>query len=110
MAETAEELAKQTDVREALDQTTGQKPRAAAETGDKFWFVTHLLLLVACALLYYLIGSKFIPFPKAHVDLAHRLLRGAGIIIILLAVSSAISLYAIARVADPSTRFTLKRI
>jgi small-conductance mechanosensitive channel len=110
MAETAEELAKQTDVREALDQTTGQKPRAAAATGDKFWFVIHLLLLVGCAVLYYLIGSRFIPFPKAHVDLVHRLLRGAAIIIVLLAVSSAISLYAIARVADPSTRFTLKRI
>jgi small-conductance mechanosensitive channel len=110
MAETAEELAKQSDVREALDQTTGQKPRAAAAPGDKFWFVTHLLLLVGCAVLYYLIGSKFIPFPKAHVELAHRLLRGAAIIIVLLAVSSAISLYAIARVADPSTRFTLKRI
>lgn len=109
MAETAEELAKQSDVREALDQTTGQKPRAVA-TGDKFWFVTHLLLLVACAVLYYLIGSKFIPFPKAQIELAHRLLRGAAMIIILLAISGAISLYAIARVADPSTRFTLKRI
>ncbi len=110
MAETAEELAKQTEVREALDQTTGQKPRAAAETGDKFWFVTHLLLLVACGVLYYLIGSRFIPFPQTQVDLAHRLLRGAAMVIILLAISSAISLYAIARVSDPSTRFTLKRI
>ena len=110
MAETAEELAKQSDVREALDQTTGQKPRAAAETEDKFWFVTHLLLLVGCGVLYYLVGSRFIPFPKAQIELAHRLLRGAAMIIILLAISSAISLYVIARVADPSTRFTLKRI
>jgi small-conductance mechanosensitive channel len=109
MPGTAEELAKRSDVREALDQTTGQKPRSA-EKGDKFWFVTHLLLLVGCGLLYYLIGSSFIPFPQAQVELAHRLLRGAAMIIVLLAFSSAVSLYVIARVSDSSTRFTLKRI
>src|SRR6266446_2063073 len=100
MAETAEELAKRTEVREALDQTTGQKPRAAAETGDKFWFVTHLLLLVACGVLYYLIGSRFIPFPQTQVDLAHRLLHGASMFIIVPATTSVNTL----SVNDPVAR------
>ena len=109
MAESAKELAQHRDVREALDQTTGRKPRTP-EKGDRFWFVTYLLLLLACAVLYYLIGSRFMPLAKAQADLAHRLLRGAGMIIIVLAISAALSLYGIARVSDPSTRFTLKRI
>src|ERR1044071_7300064 len=109
MPETAEQLSQHRDVREALDQTSGRKPRAP-DKSDRFWFVTHLLLLLACAVLYYLVGAGFIPLPQKQVALAHRFLRGAAGIIIILALSSAISLYAIARVSDPSTRFTLKRI
>ena len=45
-----------------------------------------------------------------RVDLAHRILRGAAIIAFLLGISSAVSVYAISRVSDPATRFTLKRI
>ncbi|HEY1583586.1 MAG TPA: mechanosensitive ion channel family protein [Chthoniobacterales bacterium] len=109
MAESAEELSRQRDVREALDQTTGRKT-STPEKSDKFWFAIHLVLLLLCAVLYYLLGSHFVPLTKNQVEFAHRLLRGAGIIIILLAVSGAISLYSILRVSDPSTRFTLKRI
>src|SRR5690242_700610 len=110
MPKTAEELAKRSDVREALDQTTGQKAPKVAAAGDKFWFVTYLLLLVACGVLYYLVGSRFLPLPKTQVDLAHRFVRGAAMIIAVLALSGAISIYSIARVADASTRFTLNRI
>lgn len=110
MSETAEEISQQPDVRQALDQTTGNKAPAKAEAGDKFWFATHLLLLLVCGIVYYLVGSRFAPLPRPQVDLTHRLLRGAAIIIVLLATSSAISLYVIARVTDASTRYTLKRI
>ena len=110
MPETAEELSQHPDVRQALEQTSAQKPQPQADKGDKFWFAAHILLLLGCAALYLLLGSHFNPLPKANIDLARRLLRGAAIIIVLLAFSSALSLYAISRVADPSTRFTLKRI
>lgn len=110
MAESTEEISQRPEVREALDDTTGQKPKAKAEAGDKLWFATHLLLLFACGVIYYLVGSRFVPLPKGQIDLVHRLLRGTAIIIVLFAISSAISIYAIARVSDPSTRFTLKRI
>ena len=110
MPKTAEELAKRSDVREALDQTTGEKAPKVAAAGDKFWFVTYLLLLVACGVVYYLVGSRFVPLPKTQVDLAHRFVRGAAMIIAVLALSGAISIYSISRVADASTRFTLNRI
>jgi small-conductance mechanosensitive channel len=112
MPETAEELAKKADVREELARTTGQKAgeKIKAEAKDKFWFVTHTLLLVGFAVLYYLLGSKLIPLAQAHVDLARRTLRGAALIVIVLAIAKAISVYVLGRIDDASTRFTLKRI
>src|SRR5438874_8482210 len=78
-AETAEEISKKPEVRQALSQTSGPKAgteKVKAATKDKFWFVTHALLIVGCALLYYLVGSKLIPVPQNTVDLSRRFLRG----------------------------------
>jgi small-conductance mechanosensitive channel len=108
MNETADQISKEPEVREALDQTRGKKVKAQAK--DKFWFVTHALLLIGCGILYYLLASHFVPLPLPHVEVLLRLVRGAVMIIVLLAMAKAVSVYAIGRVADASTRFTLKRI
>ena len=45
-AETAEEISKKPEVRQALSQTSGPKAgteKVKAATKDKFWFVTHAL-------------------------------------------------------------------
>jgi len=109
MPETEEEISRRPEVREELDRTAPKK-KNKSEASDKFWFVIYLLILLGCAFLYYLAGSQFLPLPKMRVDLAHRVLRGAAIIVFLLGISSAVSIYAISRVSDPATRFTLKRI
>src|SRR5436190_15456971 len=112
-AETAEEISKKPEVRQALSQTSGPKAgteKVKAATKDKFWFVTHALLIVGCAVLYYLVGSKLIPVPQNTVDLSRRFLRGAALIVIVLAIAKAISIYAIGRLDDAATRFTLRRI
>jgi small-conductance mechanosensitive channel len=112
-AETAEEISKKPEVRQALSETTGPKAgeeKVKAATKDKFWFVTHALLIVGCAVLYYLVGSKLIPVPANTVDLVRRFLRGAVLIVIVLAIAKAISIYAIGRLDDAATRFTLRRI
>jgi len=108
MNETAEQISKQPEVREALDQTRGKKVKAQAK--DKFWFVTHALLLIGCGILYYLLASHFVPLPLPHIEMLLRLVRGTVMIIVLLAMAKAVSVYAIGSVADASTRFTLKRI
>ncbi len=108
MNETAEQISKQPEVREALDQTRGKKVRAQAK--DKFWFVTHALLLIGCGILYYLLASHFVPLPLPRVEMLLRLVRGTVMVIVLLAIAKAVSVYAIGSVADASTRFTLKRI
>ena len=112
MPETAEQLSQQPDVRKELERTGVKKPteKVKAEAKDKFWFVTHALLLIGCAVFYYLVGSKLIPLPPGSIDLAHRILRGAVFIILVLAVAKAISVYVIGQIDDPSHRFTLKRI
>jgi small-conductance mechanosensitive channel len=113
MPETAEQLSKQPDVRKELERTGGAKKteeKVKVEPKDKFWFVTHGLLLIGCAVLYWLIGSKFIPLIQSEVDLSHRLIRGAALIIVVLGTAKSVKVYAIGQVDDAVTRFTLKRI
>jgi small-conductance mechanosensitive channel len=113
MPEAAEEISEKPEVRRELERTSGKKKRrekVKAGRTDKFWFVTHALLLVGFAVLYLLLGSKLIPVSIPHLDLARRVLRGVTLIVILLALAKAISVYAIGHIEDASTRFTLKRI
>src|SRR5438477_1214911 len=112
MPETAEELRQKPEVRQELARTAGEKARekVKAEAKDKFWFVTHGLLLIGCAVFYYLEGSKLLPLLQTEVDLTRRFLRGAALIIIVLAIGKAVTVYAIGRIEDAATRFTLRRI
>ena len=112
MPETLEEISKKPEVREELARAAGEKPRekVKARTRDKFWFVTHALLLIGCAGFYLLIGSKLIPLVQAEVDFSRRILRGVAIIVIVLATAKAVRVYAIGRIEDAVTRFTLQRI
>jgi len=112
MPETAEELRQRPEVRQELARATGQKAetKVKAPTKDRFWFVTHAILLGGCAVLYLLIGSRFIPLVQKDVDLSRRLLRGFALIVIILASAKAVKVYAIGRIEDAVTRFTLERI
>jgi small-conductance mechanosensitive channel len=112
MPETVEEISEKPEVREELARTAGEKPRekVKARATDKFWFVTHALLLVGCAIIYFLLGSKLIPLPQPSVDLARRILRGAILIVALLAIAKTISVYGLGKIEDASTRFTLRRV
>ena len=109
MAETVDQLAQKTEVREALAQTGG-KPTVKAQTTDKLWFGTHALVLLGCVVVYFAIAWKLLPLAEAHLALLQRLLRGAVLVVLVLAVAKAISVYAIGRIADASTRFTLRRV
>src|SRR5947208_14694934 len=110
--ETAEEISKKPEVRKELERTGEKLPgkKVKAATTDKFWFVTHVLLLLGCAVFYYLIGSKLIPLPQAQVELSHRLLRGFALVVIVFVIAKSVRVYAIGRIEDSSTRFTLRRI
>jgi small-conductance mechanosensitive channel len=112
MAETAEELCKQPEVRQELARATGKQAEAQVnpETKHKLWFVTHAFLLVGCAIVYLLVGSKLVPLPHTQIELTRRLLRGFALIVVILAAGKAIKVYGIGSIEDPVTRFTLGRI
>ena len=51
-----------------------------------------------------------IPLPPSTVDVVWRILRGTALIVIVLTIARAVSIYGLGRIEDPSTRFTLQRI
>ena len=112
MAETAEELCKQPEIRKELDRATGQKHRETIETdrADKFWFVIYAVVIATCAVIYFAVGAKLIPLPNEAVAIGQRILRGTALITFMLAIARALSVYGLARIEDASTRFTLQRI
>jgi small-conductance mechanosensitive channel len=112
MAETAEELRKRPEIRKELDRARGEARPEKIETHgrDKFWFVIYVVILVVCAGGYFLIGAKLIPLPEGAIGIAQRIVRGAALITLVLAVARAISFYAIGRIEDAATRFTLQRV
>jgi len=112
MAETAEEISRKPEIRKELQRATGEKrsEKVKARGRDKFWFVAHALILAGCAVVYWLLSAKLIPLPQTGMNIAERLLRGTALIVIVLAIARAISVYALARIEDSSTRFTLQRV
>ena len=112
MAETTEELRKRPEIRKELERARGEARPEKVETHgrDKFWFVIYVVVLAACAGSYFLIGAKLIPLPNAAIGIAQRILRGIALITVVLAVGRAISFYAIGRIEDAATRFTLHRV
>ena len=54
-------------------------------------------------------GNSF-PCPQPQLDLLQRAIRATVFIVIVLAIAKAVSVYAIGRISDASTRFTLRRI
>ena len=112
MAETAEEISRKPEIRRELQRATGEKRSEKVKPGgrDKIWFVIQALVFAGCVAMYFLIGSKLIPLPQASAGVVQRILRGTVLIVILLAVARVISVYALGRIEDSSTRFTLQRV
>ena len=113
MPETAEQISEKPEVRKELARTTREKKpgeKVKARGTDKFWFVTHALLLIGCAALYFLLGSMLIPLSPSRLELGHRIIRAAALIVIVIAMAKAISVYALGRIEDAAIRFTLQRV
>lgn len=112
-AETAEEVEQKPEVKKELARATGEKKpgeKVKARGTDKFWFVTHALLLIGCVVLYYFVGTKFLSLGRSEIDLARRFIRGFALIVVVLATAKAVRVYAIGRIEDTATRYTLRRI
>src|SRR5260370_7162963 len=113
MPENGQQIYEKPEVRKELARTAGEKKpseKIKARATDKFWLVTHGLVLIGCAILYYLIGSKFIPLLQTEGDFSRRILRGFALIVVILAIAKAVGVFAIRRIGDSFTPFTPHRI
>jgi len=112
MAETAEEISRRPEIRKELQRTTGEKRPEKIKAGgrDKFWFLIHALILAGCAVAYWFFTFKLIPLPESTLRFLGRILRGTALIVIVLTIARIISVYALGRIEDSSTRFTLQRV
>jgi len=112
MAETAEEISRKPEISKELQRATGEKRSEGikARGRDKLWFLVHALVLAGCVGAYFILAWKLIPLPQSTLGVVWRILRGTALIVIVLAIARAISVYALGRIEDPSTRFTLQRI
>src|SRR5215470_9132116 len=110
----AEELRKREDVKQALRQTAGNRgvTKPIAETRDKVWFSSCLMLLIGLAVMRYLLRSGFfILIDKyIHMALLQRLTNGTMLIVLVLGLSKGIQIYLIGRIHDAVSRYNLKRI
>ncbi|HYY26015.1 MAG TPA: mechanosensitive ion channel domain-containing protein [Candidatus Udaeobacter sp.] len=112
MAETAEEVSRKPEVRKELNRVTGENRSEKVEASgkDKFRFVTHGFILAVCVAAYWVVRAKLIPLPEGIIGLFERAVTGTALIVIVLAIGRAISVYALARIENASTQFTLQRI
>ena len=112
MPETAEEISRKPEIRKELQRTTGEKRSETikARGRDKLWFIILAFVLAGCIAVYFLIGIKVIPLSPSTVGVVWRILRGTALIVIVLTIARAVSIYGLGRIEDPSTRFTLQRI
>jgi len=92
MAETAEEVSRRPDVRKELERATGEKRGEKVKPAGrrKYSFVVHAIVLGLCAAVYFLLSAKIIPLPEGGLGIAQRILRGAVLITIVLAVARGI--------------------
>ena len=108
-----ERLKEQEDVKAALKQTTGTKEAAAkpvAQVQDKLWFGTYILFLLGLSALHYLVGLDFFGLGPDNVSLLRRLLTGAIVIVLVLALAKSIRVYLISEIENKSARYNLTRV
>ena len=112
MAETAEEISRKPEIRKELQRATGEKRPETVKAGgrDKLWFIVHAVVLAGCVAAYVILSWKLIPLPQSALGVVERILRGTALVVFVLTIARAISVYALGRIEDPSTRFTLQRI
>lgn len=107
-----EELKKDREVRRALRQTAGNKPKekSKVEVKQKFWLGTYLLLLIGLGTLYYLLRLEVFGFAVAYLPPLQRATLGAMAIVVVLMIAKAIKVYLISPLEDNAARFNLKRV
>jgi small-conductance mechanosensitive channel len=108
-----EQLKEQEEIKTALKQTTGTKetaPKPSAKLGDKLWFGTYILALLGLIALYYLFGAEIFPAQTQYILLLRRMLIGAILIVLVVAIAKSIRVYLISQVENRPAQYNLTRV
>jgi len=107
-----EQVKEREDVRRALKQTSTIKPEAKpkAETKDKLWLGTHAIILLALAVVHYILQFKFFGFASRFIPHLQKLNTSVMAIVLLLAVAKVVDVYLIGRIDSPVSRYNLRRV
>src|SRR5437868_1984152 len=110
-----EQVKKQEDVKRALKQTSTVKAEEApkAETKDKLVLTTHLIVLIALALVRYVLQLSLFGFAAKHptlLDLFLRIDRSAMGVVVALIIAKIGDVYLIGRIDSPVSRYNLRRV
>src|SRR6185369_16645291 len=104
------QIKQQEVVRQALQQVPAKSPTPEPQTRDKVWFGSYVLLLVGLGVVHYLFSLGFFGLGDETVGLLRRITRGGVLLVLILGLAKASEVYLIGRMADPVSRYNLKRI
>jgi small-conductance mechanosensitive channel len=110
-----EQVKQQEEVKRALKQTSSVKPESTpkAETKDKLLLGTHVIMLLALALVRVVLQFSFFGFAAKHpryIDLLQKLDLSVMAIVLLLAIAKIVEVYLIGRLDNPVSRYNLRRV
>jgi small-conductance mechanosensitive channel len=110
-----EQVKQQVEVKRALEQTSTVKPDTtpAAETKDKLLLGTHAIILIALAVVRFVLDFSFFGFAAKHpkyIDLLQKLDLSVMAIVLLLAIAKIVNVYLIGRLDNPVSRYNLRRV
>jgi small-conductance mechanosensitive channel len=107
-----EQVKQQEDVKRALKQTSSIKPEEPpkAEAKDKLLLGTHVIVLLALAVLRYVLQFKFFGFAAKIIFQIQRINLSVMAVVLVLAVAKVVDVYLIGRVDSPVARYNLRRV
>jgi small-conductance mechanosensitive channel len=106
-----EQVKQQADVKQALKQTTRtESTKPAAETKDKLWLGTALLLLVGLAVLHYILLLPLFSFLGSHISILSRATIGAMAIVSVFLLAKIVDVYLVGPIENPVSRYNLRRV
>ena len=92
------------------DTATASAPTPPVTTKHKLWLGVYVLLLLALAVLFYLLRLQMFHFAERYLPMLRRSVVGGMAIVLTLLVIRLIDAYAIERVDAAVTRYNLRRI
>lgn len=108
-----EQVKQQADVKRALKQTssvTAPEDEPKAKPKDKFWLGTHVIILIALGVVYYLLQFRVFGFAARFIPFIQRLDKAVIAVVMLLAIAKLVDVYVIARIDHPVARYNLRRV